>query len=238
MFVMDTKKIVTGLKNTEILDTKMAETLKRKKTRRGKKNRMRKSPGNNYDVFSTFPTHNPYTYRGQRNSKFIRPSSPKAPMNSTQFLIEDRGHDQIDFDYVLQYNQSPVFHGLLPEIQDYTSLSFYDDENEKSKDSDGEFEYMPIDFEDTADFIGQEFEKDLHSHHIKCSDPGLVSSCTRRELSRLPKYTIIQRMFELEEKMNRLESDAQESRQDDLKTKIGQLKEENSTLKIYILAQV
>ncbi|XP_060582557.1 protein HEXIM1-like [Ruditapes philippinarum] len=242
MFVLDTVKIVTGLRNIEIMDMNMAEILKKKKTRRGKKNRMRKSPGKSSNVFSTLDleTHNFNVKRGHRNRKFIRPTSPKAPMNSTQFLIEDRGNGHLDCS-----SNSPAFQGLSPKIEDFDSLSFYDSENDrKLKNRDGEIEYMPIDFEDTADFIGQEFEKDFNSHYnsINYVDTNNFSTNSynevKRGLAKLPKYTIIKKMFELEEKLKRLEKDAEENSPDSLKMRIHQLQEENSALKILILAQV
>jgi hypothetical protein len=239
MFVLDTVKIVTGLRNTEIMDMNMAEILKKKKTRRGKKNRMRKSPGKSSNVFSTLDleTHNFNVKRGHRNRKFIRPTSPKAPMNSTQFLIEDRGNEHLDFENTCSSN-SPAFQGLSPKIEDFDSLSFYDSENDrKLKNRDGEIEYMPIDFEDTADFIGQEFEKDFNSHFnsINFVDTNSISTNSynevRRELAKLPKYTIIKKTFELDEKLKRLEKDAEENSPDSLKMRIHQLLEENSALK-------
>ena len=242
MFVLDTANFVKGLKNTEQMDMKMAEMIKKKKTRRGKKNRMRKSQGNTSDVFSTLDSRSFYVKRGQYNRKFIRPTSPKAPMNSTQFLIEDRGNDHLEIENN-GCNNSPAFHGLSPEREDFTYESFYHTENDrKHQDTDGEVEYMPIDFEDTADFIDQEFEKDFNSHYTNCLESDNITTTfeamstkthnvKRRELAKVPKYTLVKRMLELEDKLLMLEKDAERSSQNNLKMRIQQLQEENSALK-------
>ena len=48
---------------------------------------------------------------------------------------------------------------------------------------------------ETEDFIGQEFEKDLVSHQKE----SMIDNCrNRKEISSLPKYTIIEKLIEME----------------------------------------
>lgn len=226
---MDTL-INSGLTSAEIMDIKMAETLKRKKHRRGKKNRVgKKSPGN-IDDFSTFDFDKKlYVTNRHRNRKLIRPSSPKAPMNSTQFLIEDRGHDKLDIDCSAFRTSSPPFQGLSPETDDFTSESFYDVGNKTESYDDPE--YKPINVEDTFDFIGHEFEKDFNSYQSNLTDNVKENNSIRDELTRLPKFMLINKMLELEANIDSLEDGRSERGQGDLKMKMKQLREKNSELK-------
>ncbi|KAL4226634.1 hypothetical protein ACF0H5_014617 [Mactra antiquata] len=249
-----------GLKNTEIMDMKMSEIVQRKKkTRRGKKSRPGKilSSGKSTDVFSTILNYgNLKQSKSYSKRRFVkqgvRPSSPKAPMNSTQFLIEDKLDRElehcrhVDFQNIPSINNNylPVFDARniqSEEVNDFHRLSlspkdkdsvenfdFYHDEVINKKVSeDLDYDYEPISLEDTVNFIEEDFEKVYNFHNV-CDD-NFKNEERLREVSKLPKFELINKIIDIE---NRLKSEETiNSKSDDLKMKIAQLQEENLRLK-------
>lgn len=208
---------------------------RRRKVRRGKKRRRNgvstaksDSPGN-LDVFTTsFDSlrFHPYLHSSVCNvkngKKFIRPKSPNAPHNSTQFLMEDHGiiEQYHEYDSESSYSLSPnslpddqahlPFHTLeTAENLDYSCFSLYDN-NDTSADLKtspmDEYVYTPgpVNDEDTLNFICQEFEKEYQLNEKQVNE---TKKCSKEnELLTETKETLIRKILMIEEKLRQLEA--------------------------------
>lgn len=252
------ENIVHGLKNTEIMNIKMSENHQlKKKTRRGKKNRQKKFllPGNTSDVISTILENEENCKlkcikpRGSLRMRGVRPWSPKAPMNSTQFLIDDKidrenktesrfcdfqnfpSQNSLIVEHSDQITEETDFHRLSLPIfdEDFSNLDFYDGkiDHKMTNNCTEDAEYEPFSVEETEEFIGDDFEKVYNFHNI--SDNFVKMETKVQEISKLSKFEIINKMFDLESRLKNEETNHSES--DELKKKISQLRKENVQLK-------
>ncbi|KAH3853906.1 hypothetical protein DPMN_096444 [Dreissena polymorpha] len=226
------------MKKSELLDIKMAgilEVKKEKKTRRGKKKGRNSGTvfgkGNEY-VPTTFLPHScrnhPYSnviHKKPLHMFGSRPLSPKAPQNSTQFLIEDSGNDKIDVEQRLPVCLSTF--QLMdmvgePKFEDYSEKSLYDDEIKATKGA--EEEYSPICELDTDNFIADEFEREFNLE-VELTSKNDTHRKTR-ELKSCSKDEIVRRLLALEDRLQSIELGETKC----LKQKINDLKSNNMKL--------
>ena len=170
---------VESFSKREEMDRIMS-TCRKKKTRRGKKNLKKKLPSlyveNLYEQ-DLERCVNVVDIAKSKNKHGLRPvTSPKAPMNSNQFLIEDGGSLEI--------------FGLSP-VQTYesraSSPSLYTED----------VYYEPLWVTDTTDFMGKEFEKDynaaLEMEASKTSKLNMFINLSKEEL--VQKYLDLDRRY-------------------------------------------
>lgn len=171
---MDLNGDLCGQERTELLkanqlDAIMAEaTVKRRKTRRGKKKPYRRD--GSYDIGKNFFDESQRVQneiqKVARHKKMLRPSSsPKAPMNSTQFLIKDSGNDKLFIETADFTNHCSPDHMIadLDTDSSFEETSLYDTQDECKKSFGEDDEYIPMYLDEMTDFMGREFERDLQN---------------------------------------------------------------------------
>ena len=220
------------METMEVKSLRMCEE-RRRKTRRGKKRRNGVSLENtessgNFDDFTTsYVNYHPYLHssipevkRGSRHSsKFFRPRSPNAPQNSTQFLIEDHGHiEQFDTERTsacCSSSSSPdmspgnqtefPFHTLdATDNVDYNGISMYDDNSDVKPNGVEDSCYTPVCQEETLNFICQEFEREYQLNEDVENETKRQTK--HQDLMAESKRTIIQKILDIEAKLQLLES--------------------------------
>lgn len=230
----------------------------RKKTRRGKKRRPREanletdehSPGKT-DVYTTsfdsvlfHPYNHSLNSQMKKSRRVLRPTSPKAPCNSTQFLIEDRENVKIDdvngisspgLSPASDYQTEDVHFQMLDcfDDTDYNSITLYDEGRRGQKADHCNCEddhYTLLDHEDTANFICREFEREYELNEKQMTQ---LETCNKHtELMLESKNDLIQKIIMLEEMCRQHKASKQQNKIDKLKqankflaTEIQRLKE-------------
>ena len=211
------------MKTTE-METKMLDK-RRKKNRRGKKRPNTKDVATSGITFNDTKTIGKGTRKGQN---FLRPySSPKAPMNSTQFLIEDSGNDLIDIDDYSRTSSPGQNMSYLSDLEKLveTDESFYDENGQNDKYCDIDDEYVPMCLDETADFMRQDFEKQYTSIQ---SDVENQIELKHLEFKFTPKEELVDSLMKMEDAKNEQEQCEEQQRR--LKSEIKLLREQNSQL--------
>lgn len=228
---------------------------KRKKTRRGKKRRPRganldtneHSPGKT-DVYTTsfdsvlfHPYNHSLNSQMKKSRRVLRPTSPKAPCNSTQFLIEDRENVKSEDVNIFSspslspasesdYQTEDVQFQMLDcyDDTDYNSITLYDERRKDQKTDHCNREddhYTLLDHEDTANFICREFEREYELNEEQITK---LETCNKNnELMLESKNDLIQKIIMLEEMCRKDKASKQQ-------IKINKLKQANKSLAMEI----
>lgn len=220
------------------LDAIMAEAgRKRRKTRRGKKKSLKRDNNWNCDFDKKLAEESrrmqQMIRKAVKGGKTLRPcSSPKAPMNSTQFLIEDSGNDRLSFDMLSHASpySSPDQIVMFDGINRLEDSSFYDDDDASKKSFGDDDEYIPMDMDEMTEFVEREFERDLQSLNFDLSSRidekrAYFKSTTQEE--------IVNEYMRLENELNKVQeaSNKKSSRSGKMQKELEMLLQENVKLK-------
>lgn len=214
------------LTKREQMDRIMAETRKRK-TRRGKKNSHKRSTlGWAYQKSPVEWCPDGLDLAKSYYKNSLRPVSPKAPLNSTQFLIEDRESLEMFETSPAQTLDDEVYCKL--NEQDLSIHSEVSNSNH-SLHSEGSY-YEPLWVTDDSEFMLKEFEKDYNAafeleasfdYHLH-----ILDSLSKEEI--VQKYMDLDRRFRnSEKKVNHSSSDKSSK---SFKQTLAELHEENRRL--------
>lgn len=195
----------TELRKREQMDIIMAETRKRK-TRRGKKKAQKRNVfETDYDTLHFEWSPEILGTANYKNRHSLRPAtSPKAPFNSNQFLIEDRGdvgtteftpaqtfeEETSIFEESDRYDK-PIDHDLIN-----SNLSFYPDDSY----------YEPLWVSDTSEFMLKEFEKDYNAASLAAFELESNFKDQLHIFDNVSKEEIVKKYLDLERKYSNSKS--------------------------------
>ena len=197
---------------------KIMSECRKKKTRRGKKSLKKVSRvyGQDFYMMDDFERcFNVSTFKSN-NKQWLRPAkSPKAPVNSNQFLIEDRERCDLE-----------TF-GLSPSEQNAGSCNGFHSMSLSPSLYAGDDEYYePLWVTDTTEFMGKEFEKDYNA--IIESEDNLPSGYN--VFMDLSKEELVKKCMDMERRCSERKHVSKLNKSKSLKQIVSQLRSENRTL--------
>lgn len=216
------------LTKREQMDRVMAETRKRK-TRRGKKTSYRRSTlGWAYKASPVEWCPDGLDLAKSYNNNSLRPVSPKAPLNSTQFLIEDRESLEMFETSPEQTLDEEVYCKLNEQDLSIHSEVTNSQRSPYSEDS----YYEPLWVTEGSEFMLKEFERDYSAafeletnfdYHLH-----ILDSLSKEEI--VQKYMDLDRRFRnSEKKFNHSNANSDKSSKS-FKQTLAELHEENRRL--------
>jgi len=233
------------VKNTDRLNSEMENiSNKMRKTRRGKKGGCKErattdigrpvgDKGNGDVAHTSSVRFHPFSCSSQTNKRWVRPRSPKAPHNSTQYIIHDSGNDDIKFvenipcEPITSPFQAMDIDDARCQAFDYSGESFYSDD---MPEPDGCADYCLISEDQTNDFIAREFEREFQNEQESCYNEPTPRSSVKDSLTKMPKYELVQHIIKMQNRLSERSLDNADDSRQSLKNKIMKLKQQNLQL--------